>query len=60
MEMDTRWPDHSKVSQKTLEHLGFMKTVEGIQECERAGDDCFKKESQIPKLWTIRNRKDLH
>ena len=34
---------HSKVSQKTLEHLGFMKFERGTQECEVGVDDCFKK-----------------
>ena len=34
---------HSKVSQKTLEHLGFMKFERGTQECEIGVDDCFKK-----------------
>ena len=37
---DAMW--HSKVSQKTLEHLGFMK-LGGTQECEVGADDCFKK-----------------
>ena len=34
---------HSKVSQRTLEHLGFMKFEGGTQECEIGVDDCFKK-----------------
>ena len=34
---------HSKFSQRTLEHLGFMKFEGGTQECEIGVDDCFKK-----------------
>ena len=38
---DATW--HSKVSQNTLEHLGFMKLEGGTQECEVGFDDYFKK-----------------
>ena len=34
---------HSKISQKTLEHLGLMKFEGGTQECEIGANDGFKK-----------------
>jgi hypothetical protein len=34
---------NSKVSQKTLEHLGFMKFERGTQECQIGADDYFRK-----------------